>query len=222
MKTDANAEEGRPRGLYGNVFGRTALPVIRKAIKRITPPTVSNIIAMAALGYGSGAYTAEQINDTFATAFTSFRAAVFESVRVAEQQQQQLLQQQQHKEETKKQEAQPVSSSFSSSSSSSSSEKSAAVSHVTSSPPRVVIHTGNWGTGAFGGSKSLMALLQLAAASLSGVDMLVYHTFDKSGSEGYKEGWKEFSELVREGGSVEEFLKRVADMNISWGMSDGN
>lgn len=35
--------------------------------------------------------------------------------------------------------------------------------------PYVVVHTGNWGCGAFGGSRPLMALLQCLAARSAGI-----------------------------------------------------
>jgi hypothetical protein len=72
----------------------------------------------------------------------------------------------------------------------------------------VIIHTGNWGTGlrhspvplslslvnthslcragAYGGNKVLMALLQVLAARLAGVDKLVYHTFERQFSDAYR------------------------------------
>ncbi len=40
------------------------------------------------------------------------------------------------------------------------------------------IHTGHWGTGAYGGNKVVMAMLQILAARLAGVDKLVFHAFD--------------------------------------------
>lgn len=45
---------------------------------------------------------------------------------------------------------------------------------------RVVVHTGNWGTGAFGGNKVLMACIQMYAARVAGLDELVFHTFEPS------------------------------------------
>ena len=63
---------------------------------------------------------------------------------------------------------------------------------------KVVIHTGNWGcgthseggrprhsypifVGAFGGNRTLMALIQFIAARFAGVDEIVYHAFDQQG-----------------------------------------
>jgi len=39
------------------------------------PPTITNIIAMAALGYGDGEYDVKQLNYTLKTAYTAFYGA---------------------------------------------------------------------------------------------------------------------------------------------------
>ncbi len=49
---------------------------------------------------------------------------------------------------------------------------------VESGSSEALIHTGNWGTGAFGGDRVLMALLQLVAARMAGLDRLVFHSKD--------------------------------------------
>jgi hypothetical protein len=41
--------------------------------------------------------------------------------------------------------------------------------------PTVVVHTGNWGCGAFGGNIELMCLLQMISARVAGIDRVVYH-----------------------------------------------
>jgi len=48
IATEPNRAEGRPAGLYGNAFGRAREDVVRRATKRIDPPTITNVIAMAA------------------------------------------------------------------------------------------------------------------------------------------------------------------------------
>ena len=83
VATDANAEEGRPRGLYGHEFGMATAEVVRRATTRLQPPTVSNVIAIAAPAYGVGHYTREDIERILVTAYTGFRAAVAESERLA-------------------------------------------------------------------------------------------------------------------------------------------
>ena len=56
IATEPDAAAGRPWGLYGNAFARADPDVVRGATTRLDPPTVSNLIAMAALPGGFGAY----------------------------------------------------------------------------------------------------------------------------------------------------------------------
>ncbi len=79
VATGPDVGEGRPHGLYGNAFARATREAVRRATSRIEPPTVTNLIAIAAPGYGSGAYTKSQVDEILATAYTGFRAAVIES-----------------------------------------------------------------------------------------------------------------------------------------------
>jgi len=181
VATDKNEKEGRPFGLYGNNFARFGKEAVRLATHPINPPTITNFIAMAALGGGQGEYSSDQIVDTFTTAFTSFTAAKIESILSVNGEQ------------------------------------------IGNSKPKVVIHTGNWGTGAFGGNKALMAIIQLAAAQLAGVDRLVYHTFNAEGTQGYKEGYQIFKEeLLKKEMSTHDLLLQLEKYGFKWGMSDGN
>jgi len=54
------------------------------------------------------------------------------------------------------------------------------------SPSAILVHTGNWGTGAFGNNRTLMALLQLIAAHAAEVDVLLFHTFDAAATKDYR------------------------------------
>jgi len=182
VNVDMNAREGRPRGLYGNMFSSAPIEVIKRASVPIVPPTITHMICMAALGHGNNEYTHQQIVDLFTTAFTSFKAAKIESTLNLN------------------------------------SEKEGPIT------PKVVVHTGNWGTGAFGGSKPLIAAIQCSAALCAGVDELVYHTFNEEGTRGYEEGFKFFQELVEdgEGLQMEDFISRVVDKGYRWGVGDGN
>lgn len=81
IATDVNPDEKRPYGLYGNQFARASEEAIRLATRVLDPPTVSNIIAIEAPAYGEGRYSQEQIKFVLSTAFTGFRAAVYESRR---------------------------------------------------------------------------------------------------------------------------------------------
>jgi len=181
VKTDSNEEEGRPFGLYGNNFARAGVEAIEKATEVIDPPTVTNLICMAALAHGRGGYTEEQISDLFITAYTSFKAAVIESIRMIND------------------------------------------GKLGENVPKVTIHTGNWGTGAFGGSKSLMAIIQKAAAICAGVNKFVYHTFNDEGTKGYNEGSDIFDEeLNRQPLILEQLINNLEKRAFLWGMSDGN
>lgn len=82
VATNPDPSAGRPGGLYGNRFAAAPLEVIRRATRRIDPPTQTNIIAMAA-PTGTGDYTESDIQYIFATAFTAFAAARAESQRLA-------------------------------------------------------------------------------------------------------------------------------------------
>jgi Poly (ADP-ribose) glycohydrolase (PARG) len=92
------------------------------------------------------------------------------------------------------------------------------------SAARTVVHTGHWGTGAFGGDKALMAILQILAARLAGVDRLVYHTFDSAGSEPYREAARFIERHVPAERSLptRDVLREVLAMEFAWGVSDGN
>jgi hypothetical protein len=79
VATDVDPARGRPHGLYGIHFAAASADAVRKATTRLDPPSVSNLIAMAAPAYGSGRYSADQIEHVLTTAYTGFRTAVIES-----------------------------------------------------------------------------------------------------------------------------------------------
>lgn len=101
---------------------------------------------------------------------------------------------------------------------------------------RVVVHTGNWGTGAFGGNKVLMACLQMYAARVVGLDELVFHTFEPSATAAnpfrlllwltvidelrYKAGRELYESLLDK--PVDEALDTLYNKKFHWGQSDGN
>ncbi len=86
----------------------------------------------------------------------------------------------------------------------------------------VVIHTGHWGCGAYGGNHRLMALLQLLAARLAQLDTLVFHTFDAAGAAAYVEAREHADRLVVSGALVGELFWQIDDLGYRWGSSDGN
>ncbi|KAI8847053.1 hypothetical protein BC829DRAFT_444917 [Chytridium lagenaria] len=87
--------------------------------------------------------------------------------------------------------------------------------------PRVVVHTGFWGCGSFGGNRAVMAYLQMVAASAAGVDELHMHHVPPAGagSIGEREqndvrrAMRWFEEDVVEGGA--KFVEGV-DGEAEW------
>ncbi len=79
VATDRNAAEGRARGLYGSAFSAAPGDIVRRATAAIEPPTITNLIAIAAPFGHVGRYTPMQIDLILETAYTGFRAAVIES-----------------------------------------------------------------------------------------------------------------------------------------------
>ena len=162
-------------GLYGNAFARATPAAIRRATAAIAPPTISNLIAMAAPIGASVRYTAADIERVLVTAFTGFRAATLESARAAGR-------------------------------------------------APVIVHSGFWGSGVFGGNRILMSALQMLAAEMAGVDRLVLHTLEAAGS-GAVATAKGLVERQLAGGGVlaaGELIRRLAALGFEWGTGDGN
>ena len=94
-----------------------------------------------------------------------------------------------------------------------------------SASAELVVHTGFWGCGAFGGNRVLMALLQLLAARLSQIDQLIFHTHLPAGSAAFQQA-KEIlhGDLIPTGNQVGValLLKQIQEMGFQWGVSDGN
>jgi hypothetical protein len=169
VATDPDPEQGRPRGLYGNAFAAASQDVVRRATTRIDPPTVTNLIAIAA-PTGDGRYTVRQIERVLTTAYTGFRAAMLQS---------------------------------------------------RGSP--TVVHTGFWGCGAFGGNRELMALLQVLAAGMAGIERLVFHTVHAGGNVAFDAAIQRIRRSLSEQSiDTRHALNRIAAMNFEWGVSDGN
>lgn len=173
VAVDRNEAEGRPRGLYGNEFSAASAEVVRRATRRIDPPTISNLIAIAAPSYGMGAYTREQIERILVTAYTGFAAAVAESAAIC-------------------------------------------------ADAPVVIHTGYWGCGVFGGNRVLMSLLQVLAAGMAGASRLVFHTAGPEGAAPFEEALGVIRDQLAPAGimTAEELIDRVVTRGFMWGMND--
>lgn len=90
---------------------------------------------------------------------------------------------------------------------------------------KVIVHTGFWGCGAYGGNRILMALLQLLAAHLSQVNGLVFHTGNSAGTQALAAALKILKQLLRSNNleiRTSALIKEIHEMAFQWGVSDGN
>lgn len=84
-----------------------------------------------------------------------------------------------------------------------------------------IVHTGNWGTGAFGGDRVLMALMQLLAARMAGLDRLVFHS--RGGADHVRRAEALLAGLpMAPGTRLETLIDAVHAHGFVWGVSDGN
>lgn len=76
----------------------------------------------------------------------------------------------------------------------------------------LVIHTGNWGCGPYGGNKFIMFLMQIIAANMSKIDELVVHTHSKKEFEYAHQMYKK---LCSEGRiDLEDVFKAISNLGI--------
>jgi hypothetical protein len=80
IETAPDLDAGRIYGLYGNRFAAASPEIIRGAIRVHSPPTRTNLIAIAA-PVGSGEYTRPQLEQILVTAYTGYTAAIAETQR---------------------------------------------------------------------------------------------------------------------------------------------
>jgi hypothetical protein len=96
-------------------------------------------------------------------------------------------------------------------------------SQLVSTNPTVVIHTGFWGCGAYGGNRVLMALLQLLAARLALIDRLVFHTGEPAGAASFAKAQQILERLTISANlDIADLLTSIEAMKFHWGVSDGN
>jgi hypothetical protein len=97
----------------------------------------------------------------------------------------------------------------------------AAVLQAGNSP--VAVHTGFWGCGAFGGSRQLMAMLQVISAGMAGVGRLVFHAFDAAGGTTFDDAIRRIERDLGDGSIPSaDLVTRIAALGCEWGVSDGN
>ena len=88
----------------------------------------------------------------------------------------------------------------------------------------VAVHTGYWGCGAFGGNRVLMALLQVVAAGVAGLDELVFHVGGHGGRAPLAEALRLIDGSLGIGKAVgtRELVDRIEAIGFRWSVSDGN
>jgi len=91
---------------------------------------------------------------------------------------------------------------------------------------RVVVHSGFWGGGVFGGSRVMLTLLQVLAAQMAGLDRIVFHLGDPAQPAPALRALVIARDLAADApaGSLatRDVIRRIDAMAMSWGSSDGN
>ena len=82
INTQPNPKIGCPDGIYGNAFEIATEEQVRASTRTISPPTISNILAISAPYGGSGGYSMEDMLKVLITAYTGFSCARKESERL--------------------------------------------------------------------------------------------------------------------------------------------
>ncbi|MGB7213338.1 MAG: hypothetical protein WBC97_12015 [Gemmatimonadales bacterium] len=85
----------------------------------------------------------------------------------------------------------------------------------------VVVHTGFWGCGAFGGNRQLMTALQLIGARMAGIDRVVFHAMDQAGVAQVAAVVASVPELSTGVAPVGTILDQVEARGYRWGSGDG-
>jgi hypothetical protein len=83
IETSPDAAAGHPRDLYGNAFALASEQEVRAATRPLLPPTLSNVLAMAAPAGGRGPYARSELQGVLDTAYSGFAAARRESEALA-------------------------------------------------------------------------------------------------------------------------------------------
>lgn len=93
--------------------------------------------------------------------------------------------------------------------------------HLRGEGVRVVMHSGFWGCGAFGGNRLLMPALQMLAARRAGLDRLDMHSLGLGGPEAMRRSMQVALEIGA-GDDVVAWIDAATARGFEWGQSDGN
>jgi len=92
---------------------------------------------------------------------------------------------------------------------------------------RVVVHTGNWGCGAFGGNHMMTGMIQMAAARAADVDLHFHAGNDRptmSAAAEYEKAKDEMANTVWPSGGAKsraEVVKALEALKLTWNKGDG-
>lgn len=86
---------------------------------------------------------------------------------------------------------------------------------------KVVVHSGYWGGGAFGGSRTLISILQIAAAAAAGLDAFVFHTGTWGGGAAPLTAAMDVLDGL-ETVDAERWIDQLVLRRYTWGHGDGN
>lgn len=90
---------------------------------------------------------------------------------------------------------------------------------------RAIVHTGAWGTGAFGGNKVLMAAVQVIAARLAQLDGLVFHAIGAASIAAFEQAVTVAAAMLPPRATVADpaaIVDALVAHGFRWGVSDGN
>ena len=91
--------------------------------------------------------------------------------------------------------------------------------HELSEDLKVSIHTGNWGCGVFGNDRELIYLIQMLAASLTGISEIYFHAPSQTD---FEKALDKFNEFKQEDKSINQIIDYLFSQNYSWHSGDGN
>ena len=87
---------------------------------------------------------------------------------------------------------------------------------------KIIIETGYWGCGAFGGNKVLMIALQYLVAKMVGIDKIIFHTIS-SEQQPELDGMDMIDSLLKiENLNTIDIIYALEYMKFVWGRSDMN
>ena len=90
-----------------------------------------------------------------------------------------------------------------------------------------VLHTGNWGCGAYGGNHYIMAILQILAAKCAQLDKVVYHAYNQKLREFVEQSLNTIENIINQESdinwiNIDSCLLRIYNCKFQWNSSDGN